>query len=414
VTRKKVIKKAAALFLALCVIYACVIWLAPSVSAQESQPNETAGFAMNQSFNGTPEELPADPLALSAKYAVLIDAESLQVLYAKDCDARAAVASTTKIMTALLLLEAGEPEFSFAVSDQMVRVEGTSMGLRGGDTVTRYALACGMLLASGNDAANAAAIHLAGSLPAFADRMNRRAAGIGMTRTHFVTPSGLDAEGHVSTAYDMALLGREAMQNPLFREICSKASIRVSYGNPPFTRTLSNHNRLVRELHGCVGIKTGFTDKAGRTLVSAVERGGRMLVAVTLRAPDDWEDHRKLYDYGFAQFHPIALDDACVPVAKMPIAGGSLSWVNVQLYETPVAHVRVMPFHIRRELLLRPFEYAPLPAGKVVGAARYYAGDLLLAEVPLVTQCAVEPARPRQSNAKQGLWGRIRARLRKN
>jgi len=349
-----------------------------------------------------------DPLALSAKYAVLLDADSLQVLYAKDCDTQAAVASTTKIMTALLLLEAGEPELTFAVTDAMVRVEGTSMGLKGGDTVSRYALACGMLLASGNDAANAAAIHLAGSLPAFADRMNRRAAEIGMKRTHFVTPSGLDAEGHASTAYDMALLGREAIRNPMFRAICSKASIRVSYGNPPYMRSLSNHNRLVRELPGCLGIKTGFTKDAGRTLVSAVERDGRLLIAVTLRAPSDWEDHRRLYDYGFSQYYPIALDDVSVPLAKLPVAGGALSWVNVMLHTTPIAHVRVMPFHIRRELLLRPFEYAPLPTGKIVGVARYYAGDVLLAEVPLITQAAVEPARPRQASVKQGLWGRIR------
>jgi len=386
--RKKVLRKAA-FVLALYTLCICLVWLfAPSACAQEAV-------------------LP-DPLALSAKYAVLLDAGNLQVLYAKDCDVQAAMASTTKIMTALLLLEAGDPELTFAVTDQMVRVEGTSMGLRAGDTVSRYALACGMLLASGNDAANAAAIHLAGSLPAFADLMNRRAAEIGMTRTHFVTPSGLDAEGHISTAYDMALLGVEAMRNPVFRGICSQTSMRVSYGNPPYARTVSNHNRLVRELPGCVGIKTGFTDKAGRTLVSAVERDGRMLIAVTLRAPNDWEDHRRLYDYGFAQFHPIALDDASVPVARMHVAGGDMSWVGVLLYEAPVAHVRVMPFQVRRELLLRPFEYAPLPAGKVVGTARYYAGDILLAEVPLVTRDAVGPARPRQANVKQGLWGRIR------
>jgi len=234
-----------------------------------------------------------------------------------------------------------------------------------------------------------------------------------MTRTHFVTPSGLDAEGHVSTAYDMALLGLEAIQNPVFREICSQTAIRVSYGNPPFMRTLSNHNRLVRELPGCVGIKTGFTEKAGRTLVSAVELDGRMLIAVTLRASNDWEDHRKLYDYGFAQYHPIALDDAVLPVARMPVAGGAMSTVKVMLYETPVAYVRVMPFHIRRELLLRPFEYAPLSAGKVVGVARYYAGDMLLTEVPLVIQSAVEPARPRQAQVKQSLWGRVRGWFKK-
>ena len=385
--RKKLLRKAA-IVLALYLLCICLAWLSsPSVSAQEELP---------------------DPLALSARHAVLLDAETMQVLYAKDCDAQAAMASTTKIMTALLLLEAGEPERSFIATDAMVRVEGTSMGLRGGDTVSRYALACGMLMSSGNDAANAAAIHLAGSLPAFADMMNRRAAEIGMTRTHFVTPSGLDAEGHVSTAYDMALLGLEAMRNPVFREICSQTAIRVSYGNPPYPRTLSNHNRLVRELPGCVGIKTGFTDKAGRTLVSAVERGGRLLIAVTLRAPNDWEDHRKLYDYGFAQYHPIALDDVAQPVARMPVAGGSPSAVKVMLYEAPIAYVRVMPFHIRRALLIRPFEYAPLPAGKVVGVARYYAGDALLAEVPLVIQAAVEPARPRQAQARRGLWGRVR------
>jgi len=391
--QKKILRKAA-IALALYLLCICLVWLSsPSVSAQE-------------------EKLP-DPLALSARHAVLLDAQTMQVLYAKECDAQAAVASITKIMTALLLLEAGAPEFTFIATDAMVRVEGTSMGLHAGDIVSRYALACGMLMSSGNDAANAAAIHLAGSLPAFADLMNRRAAEIGMTRTHFVTPSGLDAEGHVSTAYDMALLGCEALQNPVFREICSQTAIRVSYGNPPYPRTLSNHNRLVRELPGCVGIKTGFTDRAGRTLVSAVERGGRLLVAVTLRAPDDWEDHRKLYGYGFAQYHPIALDDAAQPVAKIPIAGGGMSWVNVMLYEAPIAHVRVMPFHIYRELLLRPFEYAPLQAGKIVGVARYYSGDVLLAEVPLVLQSAVEPARPREAQVKRGLWGRVRAWFRR-
>jgi D-alanyl-D-alanine carboxypeptidase/D-alanyl-D-alanine carboxypeptidase (penicillin-binding protein 5/6) len=353
-----------------------------------------------------------DPLGLSAKSAVLIDAASAQVLYAKDCDAQRPVASTTKIMTALLLLEAGEPALSFPVTEEMVRVEGTSMGLRAGDVVSRYALAAGMLLASGNDAANAAAIHLAGTLPAFARRMNERAARIGMARTHFVTPSGLDAPGHVSTAYDMALLGREALQNPAFREICGQSALRVSYGSPPYMRTLRNHNRLLRELPGCIGVKTGFTRDAGRTLVSAVEREGRTLIAVTLSAPNDWEDHRRLYGYGFAQFHPIALDDAGTPVARMPVAGGAAAAADIMLYETPMAQVRVLPFRVRRELLLRPFEYAPLPAGKIVGTARYYDGDVLLAEAPLMVQRAVDIARPVYSTARQGLWGRIKAWLR--
>jgi len=368
-------------------------------------------FAMCCLLSGLPVAAAArdgDYLGLSARSAVLIDAGTAQVLYAKDIDARMPVASTTKIMTALLLLEAGEPDVSFQVTEEMVRVEGTSMGLRAGDTVSRHALAAGLLMASGNDAANAAAIHLAGSLPAFADLMNARARGIGMSRTHFVTPSGLDAEGHLSTAYDMALLGAEAIRNPVFREISRQSSMRVSYGNPPHLRTLRNHNRLVRELPGCIGIKTGFTRAAGRTLVSAVERDGRALVAVTLNAPNDWKDHRKLYDYGFAQYHPIELDDASRSIASLPVAGGAASHAKVTLASIPTAHVRVMPYHIRRELLIRPFEYAPLQAGKIVGTARYYDGEVLLAEVPLIIQSDVQIARPSRSNTQPGLWTRIR------
>ena len=352
-----------------------------------------------------------DPLGLSAQYAVLIDASNARVLYAKDCDAQVPMASTTKIMTAMLLLEAGEPERTLTVTDEMVRVEGSSMGLLPGDVVSRYALACGMLMSSGNDGAQAAAMHLGGTLAGFAELMNARAAQIGMTRTRFVTPSGLDAEGHYSTAYDMALLGAEAIRNPAFRAICSQTTVRVSYGNPPYQRTLSNHNRLVRELPGCIGIKTGFTKKAGRCLVSAVERDGRTLIAVTLRAPNDWQDHRTLYEYGFAQFHPIELDDVTQSVMRISVAGSAVSSAEVTLAETPMAHVRVMPFHIRRELLVRPFEYAPLSAGKVVGTARYYTDETLLAEVPLVVKDAVQIARPTYPQKKAGLWARIKAKI---
>ena len=349
-----------------------------------------------------------DRLGLSARSAVLIDADTGQVLFGRNHETPMPVASTTKIMTALLLLEAGGPDVSFRVTEEMVRVEGTSMGLRAGDSVTRYALAAGMLMASGNDAANAAAIHLAGSVPAFAAIMNARARGIGMANTNFVTPSGLDAPGHLSTALDMALLGAEAIRNPLFREISSQSAMRVSFGSPPELRTLRNHNRLVRELPGCIGLKTGFTRAAGRTLVSAVERNGRTLVAVTLNAPNDWRDHKRMFEYGFAQYYEIALDDPSVPVARLPVTGGALSHAGVILANAPTAFVRTRPHHVRRELLLRPFEYAPLAAGRVVGTARYYDGEVLLAEAPLIVQGNVEIARPSRSATQPGLWARIR------
>ncbi|MDR3313663.1 MAG: D-alanyl-D-alanine carboxypeptidase [Oscillospiraceae bacterium] len=355
---------------------------------------------------------PAEP-AVSARHAVLIDAADAALLFAKAADTQAPMASTTKIMTALLLLEAGDPEVQLTATAEMVTVEGTSMGLRAGDLVTRYTLACGMLLSSGNDAANAAAIHLAGSQQAFALRMNARATQIGMTRTNFITPSGLDTQGHCSTAYDMALLGREALRNALFRGICGQTQIRVSYGNPPYPRVLHNHNRLLSLVEGTVGLKTGYTKKSGRCLVSACTRSGVTLIAVTLNAPNDWEDHRKLYDYGFACYETYPLDEAGSTFA-LPVTGGKTTTARLGFLMAPTALLRASPKNLRRQLLLRPFEYAPLPQGRVAGTVRYYDGNTLLAEVPLTVLSTVEvrPAAP--TPVKKGLWAKIRERLNKS
>lgn len=250
-------------------------------------------------LNTAAKALPAES-GISAACAVVMNADTGTVLYEKNAHTKRAMASTTKIMTALLTLEAGSPDRLFVADSMAIRVEGTSMGLREGDIVTRRALCVGMLLPSGNDAANAAAVNIAGSLEGFAELMNRRAAQIGMKDTHFVTPSGLDAEGHCSTAYDMALLTREALKNDEFRRICGSESMQVEFGNPPTKRTLSNSNRLLGMYEGCIGVKTGFTDNARRCLVSAAERNGCTLICVTLNAPDDWNDHRKLLDSCFS------------------------------------------------------------------------------------------------------------------
>ncbi|MDR1464153.1 MAG: D-alanyl-D-alanine carboxypeptidase [Oscillospiraceae bacterium] len=339
---------------------------------------------------------------ISAKYAVLMDADTGDILWAKEEHVPAPVASTTKILTALLLLEAGDPELTLTVTPDMVAAEGTSMGLKAGDLVSRYVLACGMLLSSGNDAANSAAIHLAGSLPAFAARMNARAAQIGIRDSHFVTPSGLDAEGHQATAYDMALLAREAIANPAFRDICSQQRIRVTYGNPQITKTLSNHNRLLREAEGVFGVKTGFTKKSGRCLVTAARREGITLIAVTLADPNDWDDHKILLDYGFSLYQATPLD-VDLGTLRLPVTGGAVRSAALNCAWVPEAKLRPQS-RIRREILLRHFEYAPLPADTVVGAVRYYAGDALLAEVPIVVQTTVPqkaPAKPRTTKKQQ-------------
>ncbi|MDR1630755.1 MAG: D-alanyl-D-alanine carboxypeptidase, partial [Oscillospiraceae bacterium] len=306
---------------------------------------------------------------ISAKAAVLYCPDTGEVLFAKNKDMRLPMASTTKIMTSLLAIESNTPDLNVIVSEQMVSVEGSSMGLLPGDSVTLRNLIYGMLLESGNDAATVTAYVLGDTLQGFAGMMNAKAKEIGMQNTNFITPSGLDAEEHYSTAYDMALLAAYAVDNPEFAAACSLKSIRVDYGNPPYMRTLSNHNRLLDSYEGCFGIKTGFTKKSGRCLVSAAKRDGVTLVCVTLNAPNDWADHQKLFDYGFE-----TVKSADLPVEdtlSLSVVGGKASSVRVEgAYSPKVVFSDSLP-EVQNEIFLKPFEYAPVKKGQVLGSVVY-------------------------------------------
>lgn len=348
----------------------------------------------------------ARAVSVSAEAAALVCAETGEVLYEKAAHERRPMASTTKIMTALLTLEEASPGREVVVTPEMVAVEGTSMGLLPGDTVSYYALVCGMLLSSGNDAANTAATAIGGSLAAFADRMNARGAQIGMTDTHFVTPSGLDDEAHYSTAYDMALLACEALRNPSFADVCAKESARLRYGNPPYPRTLTNHNRLLRLYADCIGVKTGFTKKSGRCLVSAAKRGGVTLVAVTLRDPDDWNDHIALFEYGFSAVHSEPLDGD-VSAVRIPVTGGAKGSVGISCAVLPQA-VCAEADAVCRTVYIQPFLYAPVRKGTVVGRAEYTQGGKMVCTVDLVTNAdvsarpvRVEPPQPDKSRLRE-------------
>ena len=233
-------------------------------------------------------------LELSAVSAILLDADTGEVLYEKNADRQMLIASTTKIMTALVALEYGQLQDTVTVNKTHM-AEGSSMYLKPGEEVTVEALLYGLLLCSGNDAALALADHCAGSVDRFVARMNEKAQELGMDATSFANPNGLDDENHYSTARDMARLAAYAALNPTFVRICSTVSVTIG------GRTMTNHNRLLRSVEGCIGMKTGYTKAAGRTLVSAARRGGRCLAAVTLQDGNDWADHAALYAYGFAQ-----------------------------------------------------------------------------------------------------------------
>lgn len=346
---------------------------------------------------------------VSAQSAVVLTADTGTVLFEKDGHTPRPVASTTKIMTALLALEAaqerGDPLVD--ITQEMVAVEGSSMGLQAGDSISLTGLAAGMLLASGNDAANAAALYLDASLESFAARMNQRAAVLGMEDTHFVTPSGLDGEdaqglGHLSTAYDMALLARAALEDQAFRQLCSSPSLAVEFAEPVKRVTYTNHNKLLTQYQGCVGVKTGFTKEAGRCLVSAAERDGALLIAVTLNAPNDWQDHTALLDYGFTQVEPYQLAGGdvrlTVPVVGSPMEVVSLRGSNGGEVTLPLGQGA----QVERVVHAPKFLYAPVEAGEQVGEICWYLEGQLLGSAPLTAAGAA----PLQEKAPS-LWERL-------
>ena len=235
----------------------------------------------------------AEAVQLSAAAAILMDADSGEILYEKDAARKMRIASTTKIMTALVALTHARLTATITVTNDHM-VEGSSMYLKPGEVVTVEELLYGLLLCSGNDAALALA-DCCGGLEAFVAAMNDKAAALGMTGTSFANPNGLDDENHYSTARDMAVLAAYAAKDPTFRRICSTRTATVG------GRTMTNHNKLLSQVEGCIGMKTGYTRAAGRTLVSCAERQGRRLVAVTLCDGNDWADHKALYETGFAE-----------------------------------------------------------------------------------------------------------------
>lgn len=243
--------------------------------------------------------LPVESRAMqvSAKAAILIDAKYGKVIFQKNATDKMTMASTTKIMTAICAIEEGDLDKVYKVDDRAVGIEGSSMYLTRGESLTLGELVCGLMLNSGNDAAVAIAYAVSGSVEKFAQLMNEKAAAIGAADTSFKNPNGLDEKGHYTTAADLAKIAAYAMKNDDFKKIVSTYSMTVS--GPEGKRYLTNHNKLLKRLDGCVGVKTGFTKKSGRCLVSACERNGVMLVAVTLNAPDDWNDHTRMMDYGY-------------------------------------------------------------------------------------------------------------------
>lgn len=340
---------------------------------------------------------------ISAKSYILVEKNTGEIIFEKDPYVKLPMASTTKIMTTLLCLESGDLDTPFVVDSEAIKTEGSSMGLVEGDIVTKRALCIGMLLPSGNDAANAVAVHLGGTFEGFAKMMNQRAAKIGMTRTCFVTPSGLEAEGHGSSAYDMALLAGEAMKNEDFAGICSKQTMKLSFGNPPYDRWLKNTNKLLGSCDGVNGVKTGFTDEAGRCLVSSCERNGISLICVTLNDPNDYADHKALYDKGFSMMEKYTVSASGCTVN---VVGGEKDTLRLAADTSVSFGVRKSDIpETEQELNIKHFLYAPVEKDTYAGTVNYYCRGRYVGSSLLYT---AEGTDIKKTEKKQNLFQKIR------
>ena len=324
-----------------------------------------AGNARAAAFEGT----------ICAKRAILLDAASGRVLYEKNADEKSLIASTTKIMTGLLVCEAGALDREISVPPEAAGIEGSSLYLKAGERISVRELLYGMMLQSGNDAAVALAIATDGSVDAFVRRMNEKAAALGLTGTHFENPNGLDGQTHYSTARDLARLCAQAMENETFRAVVSCKTKSAGY------RSFTNHNKLLWRVEGADGVKTGYTKKAGRILAGSACRDGRRLICVTICDPDDWRDQQALFDYGFSEFRLQKLVDAGEVLGSVPVVGSQKRRVALladEAFSYPLAEGE----EAETALHAPQFVYAPVLPGQA-GWLEILVDGVRVGEIPV-------------------------------
>ena len=343
----------------------------------------TPGSVASYAFSGK------DGVPVVAESAVLLDAKTHKILFASNAQKRLGMASTTKIMTALVALESGKLKESFVIPPEATGIEGSSIYLMTGEIFTLEELLYGLMLESGNDAATAVAIAVAGDVESFVKLMNRKAQQLGLSDTHFDNPHGLSSEKHYTTAADLAFLTACALENPEFLKIVSTKVYRLSSEGRKCERYFSNHNKLLGNYEGMIGVKTGYTKSTGRCLVTAAERGDMRLVAVTLNSSDDWNDHRSMLDYGFGAFEVKKVASKNEFRFEVALTGGETKTLYVS---NPGEVSLCLPSgtEIRTSVSLPPFVYAPVSEGQYVGSVRVYANEVLVEEVPLCAESTVK------------------------
>lgn len=343
--------------------------------------------------------LPGEAYAVSAEKAYSLDAVSGRVLFDKNADSRSLIASTTKIMTALVVCERCNVLDRMRIPKEAVGIEGSSMYLREGEVLTIQELLYGLMLSSGNDAAVALAICCGGTVEGFVELMNDKARLLGLRNTHFENPNGLDSPGHYSSARDLAVLAAYAMENPIFAKTVSAKTVTAGQ------RYLRNHNKLLWMVDGADGVKTGYTKAAGRALVSSATRDGRRIITVTLNDPNDWQEHKALLEEGFSRFHVQRVVTAGDRVGTVEVAGGEGARAEILAAED--FSYALAPEENPQVVLPGPgFVYAPVAEGADAGFAYVLIQGKALGKFPVVYGQTVEQEREEPKNIWEKLFGR--------
>ena len=340
--------------------------------------------------------LPVRAEAVSAEKAIVTDAATGRVIYELNADSRSLIASTTKIMTALVICEQCNVLDRMRIPKEAVGIEGSSMYLQEGEILTIQDLLYGLMLRSGNDAAVALAIYCGGTVEGFAELMNDKARALGLTGTHFTNPHGLDAPEHYSTARDLAVLAAYAMGNPVFNKTVSTKSVTVGQ------RVLKNHNKLLWQVEGADGVKTGYTRAAGRILVSSATRNERRIITVTINDPNDWADHSALVNDAFSRYEVKQIISKGTVMDSVEIAGGQTGRVPLLAgkdFKYPLAEGETLNIEISGP----GFVYAPVTEGAEAGSAHILIDGKAVGKIPLFFGETIE----REPEEEQSLWKKL-------
>ena len=356
-------------------------------------------------YHTAEENLPTLSLdiATSAGSAVLLDASGscIRTLWEQNADKRRGPASTTKVMTALVAAEKMPLSTKITVPKEAVGIEGSSVYLTEGEVFTLEELLCCTLLESANDAATAVAIAVGGSIEEFAALMNEKCAELGLVDTHFTNPHGLDHEEHYTTARELGIIAAAALESEALRKIFStyKMTVAAPEGG---VRLLINHNRLLKSIEGCIGVKTGYTKSNGRCLVSAAERDGLRLIAVTLDDGNDWHDHTLMLEAGFEAYKRVELCEYTgIELPEIAVIGGEQSRVRTAFSDRVYVTIPQTGAKIDCKIESIPSLPAPVSRGQEAGEVIFTCEGKEIARLQLVTAYAAAKKK------EKGFWEKL-------